>query len=101
MTIQASIKTANGTEHVPELWYYHLLGEQHGPVPLTKLHSLLESGQIDAATLVWREGLPDWVELASLGLLPGRSDALPPPLPPPPPPPLARKPAVRPAASRA
>jgi hypothetical protein len=87
---------------VPELWYYHHAGEQLGPVPLTTLHGLLEAGQVEAGTLVWREGLPDWVELSSLGLLPGRSETAPPPLPPPMPPPAPiRKPAARPADSRA
>jgi len=41
-------------------WYYAKAGQQAGPVDEAQLDSLLNSGQIDSATLVWREGMAGW-----------------------------------------
>ena len=52
-------------------WFYELNGEQIGPKPRALMQSLILAGTVGHETLVWREGLSDWVrasesELASL-----------------------------------
>src|ERR1700710_2508189 len=41
-------------------WYYVEGGQQIGPVDDATLGALAGSGKITAATLVWREGMPNW-----------------------------------------
>jgi len=42
-------------------WHYAEHGQQIGPVTDEQLSQLFQTGKIDAETLVWREGLPDWI----------------------------------------
>jgi hypothetical protein len=54
------------------MWFYELAHQPLGPVDIDVIQSLLASGQITGATLVWREGMPDWkplqqTELAQIG----------------------------------
>lgn len=44
-------------------WYYAVGGQQQGPVDDTQLDTLIQSGQINQETLVWREGMPSWQPL--------------------------------------
>jgi hypothetical protein len=66
------VKTAGG-------WYYNdAEGQMQGPVERAHLDSLLDQGALSGSTLVWREGLSDWVRLDSLetkGASRTRSDA--------------------------
>ena len=41
-------------------WYYVKAGQQTGPVDEAQLDALRSSGQIEAETLVWREGMANW-----------------------------------------
>ena len=41
-------------------WYYVNAGQQAGPVDEAQLDALRSSGQIEAETLVWREGMANW-----------------------------------------
>lgn len=41
-------------------WYYSLGGEQFGPVNLVEVRGLVQTGQLTASDLVWKEGTPDW-----------------------------------------
>lgn len=42
-------------------WYYAHGGEQKGPVPVSELQRLAESGEFDPSNdLVWHEGMDDW-----------------------------------------
>jgi hypothetical protein len=41
-------------------WHFEHAGKQHGPVGEEEIRSLLESGQIQADTLVWTDGMADW-----------------------------------------
>ena len=41
-------------------WYYVNAGQQAGPVDEAQLDALRSSGQINAETLVWREGMANW-----------------------------------------
>jgi uncharacterized membrane protein len=48
-------------------WFYSLNGEQKGPVTLQELQQLAAAGMIDRAkTLVWSEGMADWVPAGSI-----------------------------------
>ncbi len=73
-------------------WYFLADGIRQGPVASAELKALAESGQVTPSTLVWKEGLPDWVEARSLTKL-FPSDATPIVNPPPPPPPQSPRPA--------
>lgn len=44
-------------------WYYAVGGQQQGPVDEAQLDALLQSGQINQETLVWRDGLANWQPL--------------------------------------
>jgi hypothetical protein len=55
-------------------WYYSIKEERQGPVTAGDLAALLTKGTVNGQTLVWRDGLPDWVPLstvtAELGAVP-------------------------------
>lgn len=42
-------------------WHYAENGQQQGPVSDEELRQLLQTGRITADTLVWHEGMPDWL----------------------------------------
>lgn len=42
-------------------WYYVEQGKQAGPVSDEEFNALLQGGKITPGTLVWREGMPEWV----------------------------------------
>ena len=42
-------------------WHYADNGTQAGPVTDEQLQQLVQAGKIKADTLVWHEGMPDWV----------------------------------------
>lgn len=44
-------------------WWYSKDGQRLGPVPLTVLHDLAASGDLQRDTLVWCEGMGDWLEV--------------------------------------
>jgi hypothetical protein len=46
-------------------WYYLLDDETHGPVPVAQLRRLLQSGELGPDTLVWCQGMKDWVPARS------------------------------------
>lgn len=45
-------------------WYYVSQGQPAGPIPEEQLAELLRNGTITAATLVWRNGLTNWIPLS-------------------------------------
>ena len=47
------------------LWHYVAGEQQLGPVSDTELAALLREGKINATTPLWREGMPDWLPLAT------------------------------------
>ena len=47
-------------------WYYGSSAGQHGPVDENELRAMIASGGISPQTLVWRDGMRDWVPLQSL-----------------------------------
>jgi len=42
-------------------WFYGKDGTQHGPVSEQKIKHLLFSNEIEASTIVWHEGMTDWL----------------------------------------
>lgn len=81
------------------VWYYEHQGERHGPVTAAEILDLYRGGGLGPQSLVWREGLGDWVAFAASELAPASGDH---PSPPPmssalapailPPPPLPFEP---------
>ncbi|HEX9641481.1 MAG TPA: DUF4339 domain-containing protein, partial [Candidatus Krumholzibacteria bacterium] len=47
-------------------WFYVKDGQQHSVPALADLVAALESGEIDAATVIWRQGLPEWLPAGSV-----------------------------------
>jgi len=45
-------------------WYYAINGERQGPVDENGLKERFGDGSINAQTLVWREGMAEWLPLA-------------------------------------
>jgi hypothetical protein len=59
-------------------WYYVRDGQQTGPVSASQLQQLARSGQLQGADLVWREGLPQWIQARSVtGLIAAEETAAP------------------------
>lgn len=50
------------------MWYYELNHKPVGPVNEETIADLLRAGTINALTLVWQEGMPDWKHLAETRL---------------------------------
>lgn len=44
-------------------WYYGLNGEQHGPVEAEEIRAMLASRMINGHTIVWREGMDQWLPM--------------------------------------
>jgi hypothetical protein len=54
-----------------DVWYYAQKGQQAGPVSSSQLQELAHSGKLLATDLVWKEGLPQWIQATSIkGLFP-------------------------------
>jgi hypothetical protein len=61
-----------------DVWYYAQNGQQAGPVSASQLQQLARSGQIQASDLVWKEGLPQWVQAKAIkGLFPAQAEPVP------------------------
>jgi hypothetical protein len=44
-------------------WFYGKDNTQHGPVSDLEIRNLITAGQIDMNTVVWREGMTDWIPM--------------------------------------
>ena len=47
-------------------WYYGSSAGQHGPVDENELRAMIASGGVGPQTLVWREGMSDWMPLQNV-----------------------------------
>lgn len=47
-------------------WYYMLKGKRSGPITARALHDLVNSGVLSEDSLVWKEGLENWLPVARL-----------------------------------
>jgi hypothetical protein len=48
------------------LWYFGENEQQHGPVDDAGIRQAIAAGQLNLQTLVWREGMPNWLPLAQV-----------------------------------
>ena len=67
-------------------WFYAKDGQQIGPVEFSEIERLRSEGQLTDDTLVWQQGMANWVKLSSLPK-PSAGTPAPPPstaIPPPP-----------------
>ena len=46
---------------VSETWCVSLNGQQSPPLQLAQVQQYIQNGQVNAATMVWKTGLPSWV----------------------------------------
>lgn len=55
----------------PQEWFFAEKGTKHGPVSPLALKKLADAGRVTPDTLVWREGMPDWLPAREIkGLCP-------------------------------
>ena len=47
-------------------WYYSLDGDRWGPVVAADLKKLAEAGTLKPCDMVWKDGMPEWVEAKAL-----------------------------------
>ena len=52
-------------------WYYTKMGLKQGPVPDDELRLKIRRGEIGEATLLWRDGMADWLPLSQVSELNG------------------------------
>lgn len=69
MAHQAMTSTTSSSGGPPPLpqdqWFYGVGGTQHGPTDLAGLKAQMSAGKITADTLVWKQGMPEWVKASS------------------------------------
>jgi hypothetical protein len=69
---------ATNSSAMSEQWFYELNGSRVGPVPKDQLLSLLGSRVLARTSLVWRQGMADWVPLDGAGVSNAFTDTPPP-----------------------
>lgn len=47
-------------------WYLARDGQQHGPINEAELHKVIELGYLRPTDLVWRQGMADWAQAATI-----------------------------------
>ncbi len=52
-----------------KVWYYVINDEQKGPITQDELNLLVNHNVIKYETLVWRQGLSDWIKLSEINSL--------------------------------
>jgi hypothetical protein len=52
-------------------WFYAKEGQQFGPVEFSEIERLRSEGQLTDDTLVWQQGMANWVKLSELPKTPG------------------------------
>lgn len=52
-----------------EQWWYAVGDERSGPIELTALHALFHQGAINARTLAWHSGMPEWQRIGDIAAL--------------------------------
>jgi hypothetical protein len=55
----------------PSVWYVQIAKEKRGPLSASTLIQLYKTGVIKEKSLVWKKGLPAWIQLSQTGLLKG------------------------------
>ena len=65
-----------------EQWYVGVGGQQQGPFDRGALAAQVRSGGLTAGTLVWKQGMAQWVPAQQVSELADILGSVPPPLPP-------------------
>ena len=65
-------------------WWYAINGQRMGPASLADLNNLIQTGTVNAETLVWSEGMAAWQAAHTVEVL-AMIFNMPPPIPVPPP----------------
>ncbi len=47
-------------------WYYVDRGEKRGPCEISQLRRFITSGSLRRDTLIWREGMADWIQASTI-----------------------------------
>ncbi len=80
--IAAQNLSTNSVPPIPQMnsFYVAINGTQQGPYDLVSLKELISQGKINSNTLVWKQGLPIWIAIASIPELASLFNC-PPPIP--------------------
>jgi len=76
-----SDELSNSPPPLEDAWFYVKDENQCGPITGTQASELLRTNQISPDTLVWKKGLPEWIQLCSSPLAELLPEDLPPPIP--------------------
>lgn len=49
-------------------WFYEEKGERKGRLETQQIITLIQSGKLIYGCLVWKKGMPDWVQIEKTGL---------------------------------
>lgn len=63
-------------------YFFAVNGQQQGPYDASAIVSFVNAGNIDANTLVWKQGMPAWAKISTLPEFVNLFQACPPPIPP-------------------
>lgn len=47
-------------------WFYGKDSAQHGPISDLEIRNLIATGQIEGTTMIWREGMAEWLPLSNV-----------------------------------
>lgn len=84
--LPAAAFRASGAESRTDRWYIAESGQRFGPFTTGELAQAVAAGRVGGATLVWTDGMADWLPAAQVPQLGSVLRSVP-PVPPPPPPP--------------
>ena len=63
-TVETSVEPVAPTSNAADEWFYlDVRGQKCGPVPWLKIRTQISLGGIGAQTLVWRDGMSEWLPL--------------------------------------
>ncbi|MFQ3576424.1 MAG: SPFH domain-containing protein [Cytophagales bacterium] len=79
---QANQQTASQGPPPLVSFFVAVNGQQTGPFDMNTLTQMAQQGQINAQSLVWKNGMPSWAAASSVSELQSLFGAVPPPLPP-------------------
>jgi hypothetical protein len=66
---------------MPTDWYYAEGGQKKGPISTSVLKQMAQMGDIGPETLIWKDGLSEWVHASRIqGLFPKGTPTVPPPI---------------------
>jgi len=69
---KAHPQVSGADQHAPvrgASWYYNIASEQHGPVSIIELRSMLNAGTLHPNDHVWKEGMSDWLPVSHIAEL--------------------------------